>query len=165
MAREADAAFKAWFDRIVATTIAVGGKIIGQGNEHVPMLQVHKDDGSEPMIIAIPWFGPEARDITAHFQKMAAAEPTVAGAVLISESWIVSGDKAEVDKVDMTKSIADHPDRKECMIVNALRGDMQLLALIPIERPANTLGKPEIIDPNAPGQYLVGRFAQDHDIH
>lgn len=76
------------------------------------------------------------------------AKPGVVAVGIISESWVVEMDIAEMDKLDLSVRPSDHPNRKEAVLINFLCRDGTVYAAVcPIERPANTLVKGELREP------------------
>jgi hypothetical protein len=93
-----------------------------------------------------------------------AAAPTdaVAGAILLTETWTISVEKEE-DLGRPHGSLEHHPDRQEALMLNALRGSMQLVGLWKINRTDKKLEPIALVDPmkgvsGGGGEGMEGRF-------
>lgn len=121
-----------------------------RGSENIAYLPVKMDT-------------PLQKTVTARLQKDLAADlQLVAGVILVSEVWqlsVAKDDKKALDLMKSKKGISDNPDRTEALLWSCMRGDMQMMAIANVERPA--IGTPIINTPkvfDVAGDGHVGRL-------
>ena len=154
----ADDDFRAWFGEMIDCLRPKIESIVATGEEHVPVMFVFEKTNSvigRVGIIPVAMDGLEGKERAFAGLWLAAEQPFVEGVILLTESWMKL---ANPDKVDRTKSLADDPDRQEAIVLNAMRRNMQLLAYMMIDRTTNTVGDPQVVDPMAPDETMVGRM-------
>lgn len=138
---------QAMFDRI----FPVSQNIVASGQEHIAVMFVERLDGQVAMLPLLA--GLDKAQIAAMHQRFGAS-PNVRCACLVMEAWVYEGDGGEparkiLEAVQSGRlSLADVPGSTECVMFNIISGDKQWLARCPIARPANTVTKGELFDPN-----------------
>jgi hypothetical protein len=175
---KADQAFYDWFEPIYKQLAAQGETIIFRERiQHVPMLLVF---GPENKALAVPFldFGDigSKNTVVALQKRMTMMPPDIMpGVVFVSETWVVGGDRLSQEQIDALDDyrkthdgIADHPDRREALMFNAMRrgysdGDiMQLMVMYEIDRTNQKLVFKYMIDPQDPAQGMHdGRMIHD----
>ena len=154
----ADADFHRWFDEMIDCLRPKIESIVATGEAHVPVMFVFEKTNSvigRVGVLPVAMDSIDAKERAFAGLRLAAQQPFVEGVILLVESWMKL---ASPDKVDRTKSLADDPDRTEAIVLNAMRGPMQLLAYMMIDRTAGTVGTPLIVDPMNNNETMVGRM-------
>lgn len=156
--------FIAWVKEELAVLTSKTREIIASGEQHVPALFVYPMDPKVSVsVIPVQQFfnSNRGKDIVNYLHRQIADDELVKCVILCTETWLLTARADSISgvaDVDMTKSIADHPDRKEAIMFNCIQKGMQLLATYIIKRPDNTIAdQPDsLLDP------LVGVIAGPH---
>ena len=146
----ADKEFRRWFEVQLKGYLVIAGKIVATGEEHVPLMFAYPADKRESPVLMPVGTMPdlmEDKDRLARFHRFVARAPFVYACVLIMEAWTLLTDRDKNLDEQLGKSIADHPERTEAIIVNAIHDRQQLFAMVPIDRVNKKLKEPKIIDP------------------
>lgn len=161
----ASADFKKWFDKASTTVLKLANHLVPV-KEIMPMMVVF-DDSGEHRIIMVPMFDTAMhKDFVAFLHRKLAAEPGVKGVLLIVEAWSLS-QPTEL-KNYQPGSLAKHPDRVETLMLSAIKGTMQLMAMYEILGSFKTkdrrMGKRlHVFDANDPKAQMTGRFTVTGD--
>jgi hypothetical protein len=155
-ATPADDDFREWFIKMVNMLKGMSEKIIITGEQHMPMLYAFEHDGHS-LIIAIPEIaGTDDKDVVAMLHKQMGKDTArFAGVIFLIEAWAAYLTPAELKAVG---SVKNHPDRREILQFNGIRGTMQLMADFSIDRETRTLGPMNLRDPStgSTGRFIVG---------
>ncbi len=84
---------------------------------------------------------PNGKNFAARIFDTASQDPAWDMVIMVSEAWIV---EENADKVDKTKSIENHPDRKEICLVVIRSKERQGMAFHPIDAKTRALQKGEL---------------------
>lgn len=164
-----DDEFRQWVREQADKVRLLAGVIIGDGEEHAPILLVFGRSGET--VTKLLSLGNWREKRVAHvLHRVSAMHPEAVGAILVTEAWVL--DQRASDAIP--SDISEAPARRECLSVNALRttskGTMQIVVFYPIVRPAggglkgSTLGEvPEVIEPY--GTMTSGRMVVEGARH
>jgi hypothetical protein len=159
--------FRQWFDDLLPKLIKVSQAIMDTGEEVTPMLLIYGHKENQLVPVAIPQFGDtDSKNLVAGLQKSLAEDVVnVAGVVFISEIWTVRSDhkgaQEELDKYLKEHSgITEHPDRTEAVMINAMHGSEQLMAICDFDE-KKKLAEPRIMSNRDKGWHASGRMVLD----
>ena len=151
--------FKAWFEEELEKIVKPTAGAIIRDSEHMPMIRVYMKDGSISMYLMPKFDSTVVKDIAATLHNLAGASENVDAAMFLCEAWAVVTPR-DTKRLD---SIAEHPDRREILMVNCIKREMRMIATIEIngslEKGDRTFGEMTIADANEPGTMATGRFA------
>lgn len=148
-------------DSLVVDAIKIAREHVKNHDELVPMWWVGGANGID--LVATPFEGPDehgTKDAVARTIKQMAAAKDADFILFISECWTLQGDE-EASKEYMANrgrypnGLADHPKRKECVMVDLQTHDGTKIGMAPI-LPGRVMG-----DISWPDDYtrIAGRFA------
>lgn len=146
--------FKQWAERQVAGLVTISRRIIfEEKKEHAPMFFIY-GPGDKALVIPIENFGTrDDKDRVAFLLRASAKVPGCRGSIFVTETWILSKNATPGDKDGLRKffdehdkkGIADHPDRREGLSFNCVRGTEQVLIMYPIDRAKGCFEEADII--------------------
>src|SRR5262252_3781240 len=151
--------FREWFEHELEGWTGICTKIVADGEHQPPMFFVYRNK-TDATVVDIPSFDSLAdKDKTTYMHRVLGHHKQVFACVFTVETWTLSAEPEDYDKLkNHNASIEDHPDRGEGIVFNAISHGMQLMAMLPINRKDNTLGKPTIIDLMDPTTRSEGRM-------
>lgn len=158
--------FRAFLAEKVEHMLVPAKAVIAKDEQHIPLLILWPYDGTDALPALMPIAGEFGsritKDIVAHMQKSFASQiDRIAMAVFVSEVWTVKGIAETYNSNRPVGSLANHPDRTEGLMINAMHGSEQVMYIFPIDRSTKSLGEPEVLDTMGKGFKLEGRMTVD----